>query len=138
MGASCVVYRWQGQTTTVISDSSGGHGPFPLGIPEQEPLIATTTSEDITEEDTLTEHHLLLFSIPWENTHPAAATAKHSGQCPDAQSLSLPRKLQLGAAGAAPPTGAKQDGVLLAWSTGGRGKPPQFSLTSEVVVPCHH
>ena len=61
-----------------------------------------------------TKHHTLLLSLPWERTHPAAATAKCSGQCPDTWSLSLPKTLQLGAAGAAPPVGAKQDEVLLA------------------------
>ena len=46
--------------------------------------------------------------------------------------------LQLGAAGAAPPVGAKQDEVLLAWSTGGGGKPLQLSLAPEVGVACYH
>ena len=84
------------------------------------------------------EQHLLLLLLPWEHTCPAAATAKHSGQCPDARSLSLPRNLKLRAASAAPPMGAKQDKVLLAWSTGGTGKPPQLSLAPEVAVAQHH
>ena len=73
-----------GQTTAVISDSKGGHGPLPLGIPEQESCVVPTTSEGTTEEDTATEHHQLLLSLPWEHTSPAAATAKCSGQCPEA------------------------------------------------------
>lgn len=76
-----MVCRWRGQTTTLISDSRGGRGPLPLEVTEQEPLTAKITSEGITEEDTATEHHLLL--LPWEHTHPAAATAKYSGQCPE-------------------------------------------------------
>ena len=95
-GASCVVCRWQGQTTTVISDSIGGRGPLPLGIPEKEPLAAPTTSEDTnlhvshftwaplaapvtSEEGIAIEHYLLLLSLLRELTHPAAATAKCSG-----------------------------------------------------------
>ena len=45
--------------------------------------------------------------------------------------MSLPRTLQLGAACAAPPVWTKLDVVLLVWSTGGRGKPPQLSLTPQ-------
>ena len=78
-----MVYRWQGQTT-VITDSRGGRGPLPLGVPEQAPLVAPTTSEGTAEKDIVTEHHLLLLLHPWEHTHPAAATAKHSRQCPHA------------------------------------------------------
>ena len=72
-----------GQTTTVIYDSRGGCSPPPLEIPEQERLAVPTTSEGTTEEDMATEYHLLLLSIPWEHTCPAAATAECSGQCPD-------------------------------------------------------
>ena len=66
---------WQEQTTTVITDSRGGCGLLPLGVPEQAPLVAPITSE----EGIAIEHYLLLFSLPWELTHPAAATAKCSG-----------------------------------------------------------
>ena len=52
--------------------------------------------------------------------------------------LSLPKTLQLGAASATPPTWAKWDGVLLGWSAGGWGKPPQLSLTPEVGTAHHH
>ena len=55
----------------------------PLGVPEQAPFAAPITSEDTTEEGIVTEHYLLLLSLPWENTCPAAATAKYSWQCPD-------------------------------------------------------
>ena len=37
-GASCMVCRWQGKTTTVIPDSRGGRGPLPLEISEQNHL----------------------------------------------------------------------------------------------------
>ena len=75
-----MVYRWQGQTTTVISDTRSGHGPPPLGVREQAPLVAPIISEGTTEEGTATEHHLLLLSLPWELTHPINATAKCSRQ----------------------------------------------------------
>ena len=83
-GVYCVVCRQRGHTATVIPDSRGGHGPPPLGIPEQKSLAAPATSEGTTEKDIVTEHHLLLLLLPWEHTRPAAATAKNSGQCPDA------------------------------------------------------
>ena len=50
----------------------------------------------------------------------------------------FPRLLKTGAAAAAPTAWARWDGVLLAWSAGGGGKPPQLSLTPEVGVACHH
>ena len=78
------------------------------------------------------EHHLLLLLLSWEHTHPAAASDKCYTQCPDASSLSLSRSLELGAACAAPPVGAKQYEVLLAWSIGGGGKPLQLSLAPKV------
>ena len=85
-----------------------------------------------------TKHNMLLLSLPWEYTHPTASATKCSGQFPDTWSLSLPKTLQLGAAGAAPPSWAKWDRVLLAWSAGGRGKPPQLSLIPEVgMAHCH-
>ena len=52
-------------------------------------------------------------------------------------SLSLLENLQLGAVGAAPPSWAKWERVLLVWSAGGRGKPPQLSLILEVGVANH-
>ena len=136
-GASCVVCRWQGQTATIISDSRGGSGPLPLGIPEQKSLASPATPEGTAEKDIATEHHLLLLSLPREHIRPAAAPAKHSGQCPDAWSLSLPRNLQLGAACLVSPVRAKQDKVLLVLSIGGRGKPQKLSLAPEVRVACY-
>ena len=74
-GASFVVCSWQGQSTTVITESRGGHGPLPLGVPEQAPLVVPVTSE----EGIAIKHYLLLLSLPWELTHPAAATVKCCG-----------------------------------------------------------
>ena len=93
------------------------------------------------KEGTVTKHHMLLLSPPWEYTHLAAATAKCSGQHPDACSLPLPQILQLGAAGAVLPVWAQQDGVLLAWSAAGGtsgSKPLQPSVTPEVGTAHHH
>ena len=64
-GASCVVHRWWGKTTTVISDSTGGHGPPPLGVHEQTPLEAPITPEGTTKENAVSKHHPLLLSLPW-------------------------------------------------------------------------
>ena len=77
-GTGCFLHglQGQGQTTTVISDSRGECGTPPLEIPEQKSLVAPNTSEGTTEKDIVVEYHLLLLSLPWEDTHPAAATAK--------------------------------------------------------------
>ena len=83
----------------------------------------------LAKKGTATKHHPLLLSLPWEHTHPAAATAKLSSSSQD---------LQQGTACTAPSEWAKRDGVLLAWSTGGTGKPPLLSLTPEVGVAHHH
>ena len=72
------------QTTTFIPDSRGGYGPLPLWIPEQKLLVAPANSEGTTEKNIMKEYHLMLLSLPWEHNLPAAATAKCSGQCPDA------------------------------------------------------
>ena len=74
-----MVYRWWGQTTTVITDSRDGHGLLPIGVPEQAPLVVPITSE----EGIAIEHKLLLLSLPWELTHTAVATAKCSGHLED-------------------------------------------------------
>ena len=86
----------------------------------------------------MTKHDMLLLSNPWKHTGPVTAPAKCSGHSPHASSLSPPRILQLGAACVAPPVWAKEDSVLLGWSTGGGGKPPQLSLTPEVGMACYH
>ena len=86
------------------------------------------------KEGTATKHHMLLLSLAWEHVHTAAITTKCTGQLPVTWSLSIPRNLQLGAACAAPPVGARQDKLLLLWSAGGRGKLPQLSLILEVGV----
>ena len=56
-----------------------GHGPLPLGIPEQAPPAIP----NISEEDTAINHKLLLFSHRWALTHCAAAIAKYSGNLKD-------------------------------------------------------
>ena len=74
-----MVYRQQGQTTAVISDSTGGCGLPPLGFHEQTPSTAPVTSEDGREEGTATKYHPLLFSLPWEHTRPNTATTNALG-----------------------------------------------------------
>ena len=70
-----MVCKWWGKTTAIITDPRGGHGSLPLEVPEQAPLAAPITSEEVTA----IEHYLLLLSLHWELTLPAAATAKCSG-----------------------------------------------------------
>ena len=66
-----MVCRWWGQTT----DSRGWRGLPPLRVCEQAALAAPVTSE----EGIAIKHYLLWLTLPWELTHPAAATAKCSG-----------------------------------------------------------
>ena len=63
---------------TDCSGPLGGHReawPDTIGSLWPAPPAATV----ISEEDIVIEHYLLLLSLPWEHTHPAAATAKCSG-----------------------------------------------------------
>ena len=59
-----------------------GCGLPPLGMCEQASPGAPVTSEVVKKKGTATKHHPCLVSHPWEHTHPAAATAKVSGQRP--------------------------------------------------------
>ena len=61
MSIFCVVYKHQGKTSTVISDTRDGGGPPPLEIHEQGPPAAPVISEVGKEEGTATEHHPLLL-----------------------------------------------------------------------------
>ena len=74
-----MVYRWWAQSIAVITDSRDGHGLLPIGVLEQSPPAVPNTSE----EGIATKHKMLLFSLPWELMHPAAATAKCSGHLVD-------------------------------------------------------
>ena len=85
----------------------------PLGVCEQAPPVTPVTSEVDKKEGTATEHHLMLPSLLWEFTCPAATTAKCSGQHAATQSLFLPKTLQLAAACGAALAWAKCDGVAI-------------------------
>ena len=112
---------------TKPQQSSQTAWPTTARVCEEVPPAAPVTTEISKKEGTATEHPLLLLSLPWEHTCLAAASAKCSWQCPCMlDHYHYPGPLQLGAACAAPPAWDKWDGVLLAWSTGGWGKPPQL------------
>ena len=66
-----MVDRWWKQTTVVNTDARDSHGTLPLGIPEQAPPVIPITLEEVTA----IKHKLLLLSLTWKLTHPAAATA---------------------------------------------------------------
>ena len=70
-----MVYRWWGQTTTVITDSSDSHGLLSIGVPEQAPPVTQITSE----EGIAIKHKLSWLSLPWELMYLPVATAKCSG-----------------------------------------------------------
>ncbi len=85
---SCVIYRQQERTMVVVLEARGRHGLPPLGACEWALPTAPVTSgvgkKKKKKEGTATRHHTLLLSPSWEHTCPAAATAKCSGQHPDA------------------------------------------------------
>ena len=56
-----MVYRWQGQTIAVITDSRDSHGLLPLGFPEHAPPTVPITKE----EGIAIQHKLLLLSLTW-------------------------------------------------------------------------
>ena len=129
LGASRTFSGQQGQTA-----ARRGCGLPPLGACEWAPPEGLAKKQTNKQKGTTSKHYALLLSFPWKLTCCAAATAKCSRQCPDTWFLSLPKTLQLGAAGVALPARAKWDRVLLEWSSGGGGKPPQLSLALEVGV----
>ena len=55
-----MIYRWQRQTTAVITDARDGHGPLPLRVPEEAPPVVLITPE----EGIAIKHKLLLLSPP--------------------------------------------------------------------------
>ena len=66
----------------VISEARGRRGLPLLGSCEWALPVTPVTSgigKKRKKEGTATKHHMLLLSLPWDHTHPAAATAKHSG-----------------------------------------------------------
>ena len=123
-----MIYRKKEQTKAVISETRGKHGLPLIEVCEQVPPATPVTSEvskkkkKKKKKDTATKHHPLLVSLPWEHTGSDITTAKCSRQCPNAVSVSFPNTLQVGAVGTASLVWPKQEGVLLACSTGGRGK----------------
>ena len=139
-GASCVIYRWQGQTTAVISEARGKHSLPPLGACEWAPLVALVTSGvgKKREKKRALKPSTMHYCSHSPGNSPAGVTTKCPGCNPDAWSLSPPKTVQLGAADTAPSAWAKWHVVLLAWSAGGRGKPPQLPLNPEVCVAHYH
>ena len=69
----CRIWRWQGQTIEVISETGGKHGLPPLGVCEQAPPAAPATTEVSKKEGTATECNTLLLPLPWEHTCPATS-----------------------------------------------------------------
>ena len=64
-GASCLVYRWWGQKTAVITDSRDGHVPLLLGVPEQ----ASQVVVPITSEEGIAIKHMLCCSHSHGSSH---------------------------------------------------------------------
>ena len=133
-----MIYRWQGQTSVVISEARRRHGLPPLGACEWAPLAIPVTSgvgkkekKRVLQPSTIhrcsrSPENTPTLQVPLPNALGDAQTFGHSP---------FPR---LGATGAAPPEWDKWDGVLLAASAGSRGKPLQLSLIPEVGVAHYH
>ena len=122
----------------VISETREGCALPPLGVCEQAPPVAPVTSEvknkkmmqwSTTCYCSLTSGNKPALLLPLPNapgsTHTCLITVT-------SQDPATSR------ACAAPPVWAKWEGMLLVWSTGGRGKPPLLFLTPEVGVAHHH
>ena len=69
--ASCMAYRWQGQTTAVTTDPRDGHVLLPKGVPEQVPPAVAITSKRALQSNKscFCSHspgnsHTLLFLLP--------------------------------------------------------------------------
>ena len=71
-----MIYRLQDKPQQSSQKPEGGMAHHKWGS-----VKVPVTSEVGKEEGTAIEHHLLLLSLPWEHTHPAAATAKCSRHC---------------------------------------------------------
>lgn len=113
---------------------------LPLGKCQWAPPVTPITSgvgKKRKKEGNANKHHMLLLSLPWDHTCPAATTAKCSEWHPVTWSLSLPKTLQLGAAGAALPSWAQWDRVFLC-GLQVVGANLQLSLIPEVSVAHHH
>ena len=91
-----------------------------------------------TQEGIVTEHHLLLLLHPQEHTGLAAATTKCSRKYPRAWSLSLPRILHIGAPVQHLLCGLSENSWFIQGLQVAGGKPPQLSLTPEVVTAHYH
>ena len=135
-GASCTIHRWQGQTAAVVSEDRGRRGLPSLGTCEWAPPVTPVTSGVAKKE----KKRALQPSTICCSCHSPGDTPTLQLPLPNAlgEPLSLPKTLQLGPTGAAPPVWAKWDSVLLAWSAGGGGKLLQLSLIPEMgVAHCH-
>ena len=91
MCASCTIYRWQGQTAVVVSEARGRHGLPPLGACEWAPPATPITSgagkekkKKKKKKGPATKYHMLLLSLRWKHTCPAASLPNALG---DAQTL---------------------------------------------------
>ena len=82
-----MVYRQQGQTTEVVTDSRDGHGLLPIGVPEQAPPAVPITSE----EGIAIKHKLWFISLPWEHIHPADAIPNALGSAQTLGDYPFPR-----------------------------------------------
>ena len=138
--ASCMIYIWQEQTLAVISEARGRRGLPPLGAcvwaPPATPVTSVVGKKENRWHCNQAPYAVALTPL---GTHPhSTCHCQISGQCPDTWSLSLPKTIQLGAAGTAPPSWAKRYRVLLSWPAGSRGKPPQLSLATEMGVAGHN
>lgn len=132
-GASCRIYTWQGQTVEVISEARGRHGLTPLGACEWAPPVTPGTSGvgKKGKMRVLQTSTIRCCSHSPGNTPILQLPLPNALVVPSTWSLSLPKSLQLGALGAAPPGWTNWGRVLLVRSAGSRGKPPQLSLMPE-------
>ena len=132
-----MIYRWQGETTAVISETRGGVACHHWGCVNRLHL-GPQSPQRLSKKRALQPSTTHVWShIPGNTPTLLLPLPKSPGSAHTCLITVTSQDPATRRACAATPVSAKWDRVFLAWSTGGRGKPPQLALSPEVCV-AHH
>ena len=132
-GASCMIYRWQGQTVAVVSEARGRHGLPPWGTCEWAPPVTPNTTSVVEKEKKNNTGHCNY--VPYTVAHTLLGTYLPCS-CYCQMLWAVPRHL-VNVPSQDPKTRSslcstscmgKLGQGLLSWSAGSGGKTPQLSL----------